>query len=113
MNILEELTAALIPLAIPIETGVFRGKAPDAYMVLTPMSDVYLLHTDDMPRAETQQARVSFYSKGNYLAQKNAIVRALLLAGLTITGRLYVGHEDDTGHHHYAIDVAQLYELEE
>ena len=113
MNLLEELKTALLPLHIPIETGVFNNRAPNEYLVLTPMSDVFLLHTDDMPHAETQQARVSFYCKGNYLAKKNQIVRAILTAGLTITGRLYAGHEDDTDYHHYAIDVAKYYELEE
>lgn len=44
---------------------------------------------------------------------KNQIVRALLAADITITDRRYVGHEDDTGYHHYAIDVAKIYELEE
>lgn len=111
MNILEELKTALSPLRIPIETGVFKGKAPNEYLVFTPLSDVFLLHTDDLPRAETQQARISLYSKGNYLARKSAVIQALLTAGLTITGRVYVGHEDDTGYHHYAIDVAQVYEL--
>ena len=40
------------------------------------------------------------------------LVRALLDADITITDRRYLGHEDSTGYHHYAIDVAQLYELE-
>ena len=31
----------------------------------------------------------------------------------TITDRRYIGHEDDTGYHHYAIDVAKYYILEE
>ena len=30
-----------------------------------------------------------------------------------ITDRRYIGHEDDTGYHHYAMDVAKLYGLEE
>lgn len=41
------------------------------------------------------------------------ITGALLHAGFTITARTYVGHEDDTGYHHYAIDIAQSYETEE
>ena len=36
-----------------------------------------------------------------------------LLADLTITERRYVGHDDDTGYHNYAIDVAHYYEMEE
>lgn len=30
-----------------------------------------------------------------------------------ITDRRYIGYETETGYHHYAIDVAQIYELEE
>ena len=37
----------------------------------------------------------------------------LSLEDFTITDRRYIGHEDDTGFHHYAIDVAKLYGLEE
>ena len=38
---------------------------------------------------------------------------ALLNADFTVTERRYIGHEDDTGYHHYAIDVAKNYRLEE
>ena len=38
---------------------------------------------------------------------------SIKLGGMTITDRRYIGHEDDTGYHHYAIDVAHHYELEE
>jgi hypothetical protein len=82
-------------------------------MVITPLADTYPVHADNRPLCETQEARLSLYSKGNYLKRKNEIVRALLTADLTITSRLYIGHEDDTGYHSYAIDVAKNYELEE
>jgi hypothetical protein len=112
MSILTELTALLSPI-LPVETGVFSGKAPDEYIVITPMADVYGLHADDRPRAETQEARLSLYSKGNYLARKRQIETALLDAGLTVTARLYGGFEADTHYHGYTIDVAANYELEE
>ena len=32
-------------------------------------------------------------------------------ADFCITDRRYIAHEDDTGFHHYAIDVAKLYQL--
>ena len=38
---------------------------------------------------------------------------ALLAAGITMTDRRYIGHEDDTGYHHFAIDAAKHYEMEE
>lgn len=112
MSLLEELNALLSPL-VPVETGVFTKSAPDRYAVITPLADTFGLYTDDSPRHETQDARVSLFDKGSYTAIKNQVVRALLNAEITITDRRYVGHEDDTGYYHYAIDVAQNYELEE
>ena len=44
---------------------------------------------------------------------KRMLETAFIGAGLTITGRTYLGREDDTGYHHYAIDVANNYETEE
>jgi len=32
---------------------------------------------------------------------------------MTITDRRYIGYENDTGYHHYAVDVAHYYEMEE
>jgi hypothetical protein len=113
MSILTALNALLTGLQIPVETGVFSGKAPDEYVVITPLADIFELHADNRPGAETQEARLSLFSKGNYLQRKNQIVRALLAADFTITARLYIGHEDDTGYHHYAIDVAKENELQE
>jgi len=111
MSLLEELNALLLPL-VPVETGVFSEPPPDRYVVVTPLMDTFLLHTDDRPRHETQEARLSLFDKGNYGASKNQIVRALLGADFTITDRRYIGLEDDTGYHHYAIDVAKLYEYQ-
>jgi len=113
MSFLEELNALLSGLGLSVETGVFSEKAPDEYIVITPMADTFELHADNRPQFETQEARLSLFSKGNYIKRKNAVVRALLAADFTITSRLYVGHEDDTGYHHYAVDVAKNYELED
>ena len=113
MSFLEEINSLITGLKIPVETGVFSGKAPDEYVVITPLADTFELHADNRPQSETQEARLSLFSKGNYLRRKNEIVRALLAADFTITARLYVGHESDTGYHHYAIDVAKNYELQE
>ena len=41
------------------------------------------------------------------------LITALLAADVTVTDRRYIGHEDDTGYHHYAIDVAKSYVWEE
>ncbi len=111
MSLLEELNTVLTPL-VPIETGVFSGSPPDRYLVITPMTDTFDLYTDDAPRHETQEARLSLFDKGNYITIKNAIVRALLAVDIIITDRRYIGHEDDTGYHHFAIDVAKDYDYE-
>ena len=113
MSILSDINMALTPLNVPVETGVFSDEAPDEYVVITPLSDSFNLHADDEPGLETQEARISLFSKGNYMNLKRQIAKALLLNDFTITDRRYLGHEDDTGYHHYAIDVAKLYELEE
>lgn len=113
MNILQELTALITGLGLAVETGVFSGEAPAEYVVITPLNDSFELFGDNRPEYETQEARLSVYSKGNYIELKNKIVRALLSADFTITGRRYIAHEDDTGYHHYAVDTAKLYALEE
>lgn len=112
MSLLSELNALISPL-VPLETGVFSEPAPDRYAVITPMVDTFELYTDDKPRHEVQEARISLFDKGSYTALKSQIVRILLDADFIITDRRYVGHEDDTGYHHYAIDVAKNYELED
>lgn len=112
MNILESLNRIIILLDIPVETGVFSGIAPEEYVVITPLADDFVFHSDNLPEYETQEARLSLYTKGNYLVMKDKVVRALLATGITITSRLYITHEDDTGYHHYAIDVAKIYPLE-
>jgi len=113
MTLLEELNALLEGLQIPVETGVFSGKAPDTYVVITPLADVFELHADNRPQMETQEARLSLYSKGNYIKRKNEIVRALLAADFTITARFYVGHESETKYHHLSIDIEKIFEIEE
>ena len=113
MNLLSELNSVLSDLNLPVETGVFSGTPPECYIVITPLSDIFELFSDNFPSCETQEARLSLFCKGNYIAIKNKTVRALLAADFTVTDRRYAGHEDDTGYHHYAIDVAKEFELEE
>ena len=47
MNILEELNSVLGGLGLPLETGVFSGKAPDEYLVIVPISDGFGYHADN------------------------------------------------------------------
>ena len=113
MSILADIQSALSDLDIPIETGVFSDEPPEEYVVVTPLADTYELHADNLPEYETQEARLSLFSRGNYLKRNRQLSKALLAADFTITDRRYIGHEDDTGYHHYAIDVAKTYETEE
>ena len=113
MSLLSELKIVIEAVGLPVETGVFSDEPPDEYVVVTPLADTYELHADNLPEYETQEARLSLFSRGNYLKRKRQLSKALLAADFTITDRRYIGHEDDTGFHHYAIDVAKTYEMEE
>lgn len=113
MSLLSEIKAVVTDCGIPLETGVFSDAPPDEYVVVTPLADTYGLHADNLPEFETQEARLSLFTKGNYMQRKKQLSKALLAADFTITDRRYIGHEDDTGYHHYAIDVAKLYETED
>lgn len=113
MSILSDIQTAIEPLGIPIETGVFTSKAPAKYIVVVPLSDSFAFHADNAPSFDVQEARLSLYTQGSYTKEKNALVRALLAADITITARQYVGYETETGYHHYNVDVANHYEMEE
>ncbi len=113
MSILADVQRVVESLGIPVETGVFTDKAPDKYIVVVPLSDTFDLHADNTPTYDVQEARLSLYTQGSYTKEKNALVRALLAADITITGRQYVGYETETGYHHYNVDVANHYEMEE
>ena len=113
MSLLSELKTVIEAVGLPVETGVFSDEPPDEYVVVTPLADTYELHADNLPEYEIQEARLSLFSRGNYLKRKKQLSKALLSADFTITDRRYIDHEDDTGFHHYAIDVAKPYRLEE
>ena len=113
MSLLSELNAIAESCGIPVETGVFSDTAPDTYLVLTPLSDSFDLHADNCPGIDTQEVRLSLFTKGSYTKQKNRLVRTLFGADFYITDRRYIGFETDTGYHHYAIDVAKSYVWEE
>lgn len=113
MSLLSDLQETLSVLSVPVETGVFTDEAPAQYIVIVPLSDSFDLHADNAPGIDIQEARLSLYSQGNYTTVKNRLVNELLSAGYTITDRQYIGYETETGYHHYNVDVAQYYEMEE
>lgn len=111
MSILSDLQKTLGGLHVPMETGVFQGPAPDEYLVIVPLEDAFDVHADNSPGMDVQEARIAIYSKGNYTKLKNAVVKKLLTADFTITGRSYIGFETATGYHHYNVDAAKYYEM--
>lgn len=115
MSLLSDLKTILAaePVALPAEVGVYKGTpAPSQYAVLVPLSDTFEC-ADDEPAAEIQAVRISLYSNQSYTSKAMQIVKAVIAAGLTITDRHYIGHEDATGYHHYVIDVESNYIWEE
>ncbi len=113
MCLLLELSSIAKKLKIPAQTAVYSGNAPDEYLVFTPLYDSFELHADNVPTADVQEVRISLFTKGNYARTVSRLVKALFNADITVTARKYVGHEDDTGYHHYAVDTAKNYEMEE
>ena len=113
MSLLADLKFIADQIGLPVETGVFTGVAPTEYLVLTPLTDTFDIHADNGPGVDIQEVRLSLFTKGSYTKRKNSLIRAIMAADLTITERRYVGHDDDTGYHNYAIDVAHYYEMEE
>ena len=106
MSMLEELNKIVESAGLPVETGVFSGTAPDAYVVITPISEHFELFSDNSPGMNIEEARLSLFSKGNYTQKKDLLVRMLLAAGFTLSERRYIGYEEDTKYHHYSIDLA-------
>ena len=113
MSLLSDIQAVLSPLGIPVETGVFTDKAPTTYLVVVPMTEDFAFFADNLPQVDVQEARIALYTKTNYQAVKRQLVSAFLTADFTITQRSYIGYEPDTGYHHFNIDVARYYDLEE
>lgn len=63
-------------------------------------------------QAETQEVRISLYSKGNYRSQVRRITNAVLAADITVTERRYTGFDETAKYHGYSIDVTKFYSME-
>ena len=113
MSLLTDLNNILKPIGVPVETGVFSDIPPEEYLVITPMYDRLEFFANDEPQTEISEARISIFTKKNYIKRNKEITRALQVGGMTITDRQYVGYENDTKFHHYAIDLMREYETEE
>jgi len=113
MSLLTDLNQIIMPLNIPVETGVFSDKPPQEYIVITPMSDRFDFFADNEAHMMVCEARLSLFTKKNYIKRKKELTKVLQAADMTITDSQYVGYESDTKFHHYAIDVMKEYETEE
>lgn len=112
MNLMRDLKHIIETLNIPVETGVFSNKPPNEYVVITPMTDTFDHFADNKAQVSVSEARLSLFTRGNYIKLKDALTGSLLEHDITITDRQYVGYEEDTKYHHYAIDVMKEYETE-
>lgn len=107
--LLERIRAVADQLGVSFEVGLSRQTPPpDTYLVATPLSDELTVFADNTPGIEIEEARISLFTKTNYLGLRNQLTRALIDAGLTVTARRYIGYEADTGFHHYSIDVSSF-----
>jgi len=113
MSMLEELNTIVESAGLPVETGVFTKAAPDEYVVITPISEHFELFADNTPGMNIEEARLSLFSKKNYIQKKDLLVRMLLSAGFLVTERRYIGYEEGTNYHHYSVDVVKPYSFEE
>lgn len=113
MSLLADLKLIIDSFGIPIETGVFKDKAPDKYIVLVPIGDELVLNADDKPQAEIQNVRITFYSKSNYVSDKNKIIKKLISDYYCVSDSRYGGFDTSTGYHQYHIDVEKEYLLED
>ena len=109
MSILSELKQIALRLELPVQTGSFQKKPPDVFLVLTPMTETFPEHADNTPQFTQPEVRLSLYAKGSYTRLTDTLVRCLLQADFTVTGRQYIEYETDTGYHHYEIDVTKAY----
>ena len=104
--LLEQAKTICLSLGLPFQTGLYTNAPhPDTFVVATPLADVFDVHADNQPRIEIESVRLSLFTKSNYLALRTRLTKALLGAGVTVVARRYVGFEEDTSYHHYALDI--------
>lgn len=108
-GLLENLSQIAKQLGLAYAVSCYTASpAPDTYLVFTPLTDSFEIFADNTPGVEIEEARISLFTKTNYLALRDQITKALISARLVITGRRYIGYEADTGFHHYSIDVSSF-----
>ena len=108
-GLLENLSHIAKQLGLAYAVSCYTASpAPHTYLGFTPLTDSFDIFADNTPGIEIEQARISLFTKTNYLALRDQITKALISARLVITARRYIGYEADTGFHHYSIDVSSF-----
>lgn len=104
---LENLTTLTDELGLHLFAGAFSATpAPATHRVATPLADMLDVLVGNTPGVEIEKVRLALFTTGSSLPLCGKLTAALLGAGLTVTGRRYVGFEKDTGLQHCGIDVA-------
>ena len=112
MSLLAKLTNICHSLDLPVATVLYtESPAPDTYCVLTPLDEIFQLYRDNRPGVDVEEVRISIFTKHNYRAVAKQLTTACIDAALTVTSRRYIGHEDDTGYHHWTIDISDFENL--
>ncbi len=109
MTVLAELKVLARELGLSSGTVSFHEKAPDTYLVFTPLTDELTLFADNRPQMETEEVRISLFTKENYTAWKKRLTDSLLERNFVITERRFLDIDDETGYYHYSRDVAKEY----
>lgn len=109
MNALSELKIIAEELGLPSGAISFEKKAPDTYLVFTPLYDDLLLYADNRPLMESEEIRISLFSRENYLLWKKRLTDCLLQRDFVITERRFIEREEETAYYHYSLDVAKEY----
>ena len=78
------------------ESNVERSKAYRSTLVIEELLALMIQHAP----GEEASVRIRVHNKKKY-------------AGITITARQYIGFEAESGYHHYNVDAADYYEMEE
>jgi hypothetical protein len=106
---INDLYSKLISTSLPIAVGGYDipegGSYPDAYIVITPGSELVESTADNKPLIETTDADVELYMRGDYQATKDTIKGLLCDYYIAISG--YAQYIKETGHHHYIFTVEQ------
>ena len=104
MNVNPLIISALTPLSLPVSPDVYSGSAT-SYITFNYADERPAFNADDTDILDETTVQVHYFTKGNPIANKKAIRKALRSAGFLIqsTSQLY---ENDTGYYHVVIYAA-------